>query len=47
MARMIGASQWHPQCPYGCCRGMVPKTTVKRKEKDQWTREAEKEMDDG
>lgn len=46
MARMIGKSQWHPQCPYGCCRGWKDKTTTKQQEKTQWTAEAADELYD-
>lgn len=46
MARMIGKTQWHQQCDYGCCRGMVPKDTARNREDRQWTKEAEEELFD-
>lgn len=46
MARMIGSAQWHQECPYSCCRSMIPKSTAKAQEKVQWTKEAEDELYD-
>lgn len=46
MARMIGAAQWHKECPYSCCRSMIHKSTAKAQEKVQWTKEAEDELYD-
>lgn len=47
MARMIGTAQWHQQCPYGCCRGMVHRSTVKAREKREVTKEIELESAHG
>lgn len=44
MARMIGATQWWQECPYGCCRSMVCKSSAKAKEKEQWRKEAFDEL---
>lgn len=46
MARMIGAAQWHKECPYKCCRSMIPRGTAKQREKEAWHKEVEKELDD-
>lgn len=46
MARMIGAAQWHKECPYSCCRSMIPRGTAKAQEKVAWKKEAEQEMSD-
>lgn len=46
MARMIGATQWHKECPYSCCRSMIPRGTAKTQEKVAWKKEAEQEMND-
>lgn len=45
MARMIGKMQWHPQCPYECCRGEIPKDTVRRREERDWMQDYEAELE--
>lgn len=46
MARMIGTAQWHQQCSYGCCRGMVHRSTAKAREKRDMAKEVEQELYD-
>lgn len=44
MARMIGKTQWHQTCRYGCCRGWVNIHTAKRREEAAWKSEVADEL---
>lgn len=46
MVRMIGTAQWHKECPYSCCRSMIPRSTVKAQEKRAVKKEIEQELSD-
>ena len=46
MARMIGKTLRFRQCPYECCGVQRDKHEVKRRERVEWQREAEQEMED-
>lgn len=46
MARMIGKSEWHTQCPYGCCRGIICKDTVRKREERDWRKDLDDELED-
>lgn len=46
MARMIGKKLRFRQCQYGCCGLDRDKHEVKRREKAEWHREAEQELED-
>lgn len=41
---MIGKSQWHKECPYKCCRGMISKSTIKAQETIEVRQEADEAL---